>query len=73
MTTRKATQGTFDQIGNDMKAVTEQLHEGMITVQEFVHYMSQVHEQMKGLDFAGLVCPFTGLRYPTEEEMKAAL
>lgn len=61
-------QDALNAINADLIAITEQYVSGMITVQEFVDGIARRKPQTDRLDYAGLFCPNTGLRYPTKEE-----
>lgn len=62
-------QKELDVIGQQLTAVTEQLNAGLITITEFVNFIAHMKRVTDVPDFAaGLVCPFTGIRYPTVEE-----
>ena len=65
-------QANLDYIGQEITAVTEQLVMGLITVTEFVDTIASFKRVTDVPDCtAGLLCPFTGLRYPTVAESDA--
>lgn len=65
-------QNELDVIGVELGAVTAQLLNGTITLTEFVDAVARFKPQTDVPDCtAGLVCPFTGLRYPTVAETDA--
>ena len=69
MTIANLTQAEFNTIGKEITAVIEQLKSGMITVTEFLDFMTRIKIPPDAT--AGLICPFTGLAYPTVAETDA--
>lgn len=65
-------QAKLDYIGEEITAVVEQLGMGLITLTEFVDTIASFKRITDVPDgTAGLLCPFTGLRYPTVAESDA--
>lgn len=59
----------FDAIGIEINGLIDQLKGGLITLTEFLDATGNIKKYLAPTDdWAGLVCPFSGLRYPTLEE-----
>jgi hypothetical protein len=63
-------QQQLDVVGAEINALINQLQGGLITVIEFVDAIAHKRVYLPNEDaLCGLLCPFTGLRYPTAEEL----
>jgi hypothetical protein len=65
------TQAILYAAADQIAEVTSQLNAGLITIHEFLDFMARQRDAISGLKIEGMICPFTGLRYPTAEELAA--
>ena len=63
-------QSTLDRCAMTINDVIDQLLSGLITITEFKQLIINAYPDDFTVDYmAGLVCPYTGIKYPTQEEI----
>lgn len=64
-------QSKLNKVGEQINDLNHQLNNGLCTVNEYLSKMAELACTTEVLDLTGLICPITGLRYPSEEETNA--